>query len=147
MTAASVVVVLVDWFSPPTCEHYNNLCLCALQQRHSSGAAAAAQQRSSSRGTAAAYSGAHGAQRRGTAVSLSMEANIVVLGTESVGKSGEKQEIHGCTVGGSCVVCLFLTVSLMLLCFSALTVRLLTRRFIGEYGDIGKFHTSLLKPL
>ncbi|CAN9499281.1 unnamed protein product [Ophioblennius macclurei] len=39
-----------------------------------------------------------------------MEANIVVLGTESVGKS-------------------------------ALTVRLLTRRFIGEYGDIESIYS------
>ncbi|XP_054632115.1 ras-related and estrogen-regulated growth inhibitor-like protein [Dunckerocampus dactyliophorus] len=39
-----------------------------------------------------------------------MEANIVVMGTESVGKS-------------------------------ALTVRLLTRRFIGEYGDIESVYT------
>nr|XP_057931192.1 ras-related and estrogen-regulated growth inhibitor-like protein [Doryrhamphus excisus] len=39
-----------------------------------------------------------------------MEANIVVMGTESVGKS-------------------------------ALTVRLLTRRFIGEYGDIESIYT------
>ncbi|XP_051513440.1 ras-related and estrogen-regulated growth inhibitor-like protein isoform X2 [Myxocyprinus asiaticus] len=37
-----------------------------------------------------------------------MNANVVVLGTDNVGKS-------------------------------ALTVRFLTRRFIGEYGDIGKF--------
>ncbi|XP_019934341.2 ras-related and estrogen-regulated growth inhibitor-like protein [Paralichthys olivaceus] len=49
-------------------------------------------------------------ERRGAAVSLSMEANIVVLGTESVGKS-------------------------------ALTVRLLTRRFIGEYGDIESIYS------
>ncbi|RVE71840.1 hypothetical protein OJAV_G00056130 [Oryzias javanicus] len=39
-----------------------------------------------------------------------MEANVVVLGTESVGKS-------------------------------ALTVRLLTRRFIGEYGDIESIYS------
>ncbi|KAM4572189.1 ras-related and estrogen-regulated growth inhibitor-like protein [Odontesthes bonariensis] len=39
-----------------------------------------------------------------------MEANIVVMGTESVGKS-------------------------------ALTVRLLTRRFIGEYGDIESIYS------
>ncbi|XP_056138005.1 ras-related and estrogen-regulated growth inhibitor-like protein [Lampris incognitus] len=44
------------------------------------------------------------------AVSLNMDANIVVMGTESVGKS-------------------------------ALTVRLLTRRFIGEYGDIESIYT------
>uniref|UniRef100_A0A3B5ALD4 small monomeric GTPase n=1 Tax=Stegastes partitus TaxID=144197 RepID=A0A3B5ALD4_9TELE len=42
--------------------------------------------------------------------SENMEANIVVLGTESVGKS-------------------------------ALTVRLLTRRFIGEYGDIESIYS------
>ncbi|KAA8590134.1 hypothetical protein FQN60_014068, partial [Etheostoma spectabile] len=45
-----------------------------------------------------------------TAVSLNMDANIVVMGTESVGKS-------------------------------ALTVRLLTRRFIGEYGNIESIYS------
>ncbi|XP_010765097.1 ras-related and estrogen-regulated growth inhibitor-like protein [Notothenia coriiceps] len=45
-----------------------------------------------------------------TADSLKMDANIVVMGTESVGKS-------------------------------ALTVRLLTRRFIGEYGDIESIYS------
>uniref|UniRef100_A0A3Q2DN36 small monomeric GTPase n=1 Tax=Cyprinodon variegatus TaxID=28743 RepID=A0A3Q2DN36_CYPVA len=40
-----------------------------------------------------------------------MEANIVVMGTESVGKS-------------------------------AMTVRLLTRRFIGEYGDIESIYSQ-----
>ncbi|XP_061749693.1 ras-related and estrogen-regulated growth inhibitor-like protein [Nerophis ophidion] len=47
---------------------------------------------------------------RGLTYPVSMETNIVVMGTESVGKS-------------------------------ALTVRLLTRRFIGEYGDIESIYT------
>uniref|UniRef100_A0A8C2XPA7 small monomeric GTPase n=1 Tax=Cyclopterus lumpus TaxID=8103 RepID=A0A8C2XPA7_CYCLU len=45
-----------------------------------------------------------------TVVSSKMDANIVVMGTESVGKS-------------------------------AITVRLLTRRFIGEYGDIESIYS------
>ncbi|XP_041853768.1 si:dkeyp-59c12.1 [Melanotaenia boesemani] len=49
-------------------------------------------------------------EKLNTTVSVKMEANIVVLGTESVGKS-------------------------------ALTVRLLTRRFIGEYGDIESIYS------
>uniref|UniRef100_A0A673CGX7 small monomeric GTPase n=1 Tax=Sphaeramia orbicularis TaxID=375764 RepID=A0A673CGX7_9TELE len=55
----------------------------------------------SRRRTAAASSASHG---------LKMDANVVVMGTESVGKS-------------------------------ALTVRLLTRRFIGEYGDIESIYS------
>uniref|UniRef100_A0A3Q4HSW0 small monomeric GTPase n=1 Tax=Neolamprologus brichardi TaxID=32507 RepID=A0A3Q4HSW0_NEOBR len=49
-------------------------------------------------------------ERHNTAFSLNMDANIVVMGMESVGKS-------------------------------ALTVRLLTRRFIGEYGDIESIYS------
>lgn len=62
-----------------------------------------------------------------------MEANIVVMGTESVGKSGETRVLLPQTHG---VTAYFLSHKV---CFAALTVRLLTRRFIGEYGDIGNF--------
>ncbi|XP_068169817.1 ras-related and estrogen-regulated growth inhibitor-like protein [Antennarius striatus] len=47
---------------------------------------------------------------KNAAVSLRMDANVVVMGRENVGKS-------------------------------ALTVRLLTRRFIGEYGDIQSIYS------
>lgn len=71
-----------------------------------------------------------------------MEANIVVLGTERVGKSGDEIIIPPGGDAGVCSCLVSLSHALLspalFFSLSALTVRLLTRRFIGEYGDVGE---------
>lgn len=67
-----------------------------------------------------------------------MDANIVVMGMESVGKSGKKTNKHIFSGDERLHLRLFSTQWTKVCVFLALTVRLLTRRFIGEYGDIGK---------
>jgi len=73
-----------------------------------------------------------------------VEANVLLLGAENVGKSGEHKTelgflayIHFCHVYMVWSVLLSLRIIIYYNLFAALTVRFLTRRFIGEYGDIG----------
>lgn len=74
-----------------------------------------------------------------------VEANVLLLGAENVGKSGEHKTELGClNTDISVIVYVVYFVKLVNnlfflynYSFAALTVRFLTRRFIGEYGDIG----------
>lgn len=72
-----------------------------------------------------------------------VEANVLLLGAENVGKSGEHKTELGCLHTEISVMFLWsVLLSLRIIIyynylFAALTVRFLTRRFIGEYGDIG----------
>lgn len=79
----------------------------------------------------------HGRERTTAAPFINMDANIVVMGTESVGKSG-KHVLCNILMFLDIISGVFCSCMSFCCCFSALTVRLLTRRFIGEYGDIGK---------
>lgn len=72
-----------------------------------------------------------------------VEANVLLLGAENVGKSGEhKTELDfECREFRHVYMVYLLSLQMIITCyiylFAALTVRFLTRRFIGEYGDIG----------
>ncbi|XP_062819144.1 ras-related and estrogen-regulated growth inhibitor-like protein isoform X2 [Anolis carolinensis] len=70
----------------------------------------------------------HSAGETPPAAPLKVEANVVVLGAGQVGKSGEWRSLGVTQVRGN----------------PALTVRFLTRRFIGEYGDIESIYTHTL---
>lgn len=73
-----------------------------------------------------------------------VDANVLLLGAENVGKSGEHKTELGCLNTDISVMSMWsVLLSLRIIIyynysFAALTVRFLTRRFIGEYGDIGK---------
>jgi len=78
-----------------------------------------------------------------------VEANILLLGAENVGKSGKF-----CTdIASTSIYSLNYGSNNLCVLFTALTVRFLTRRFIGEYGDIGKHkgythhHSLVLIPI
>ncbi|KAK1784860.1 hypothetical protein P4O66_018296 [Electrophorus voltai] len=70
---------------------------------------------------------------------LRMDANIVVLGTDNVGKSGVfiTQFIKRKPAIVKMNTCLILIIVVL-----ALTVRFLTRRFIGEYGEIESIYSN-----
>lgn len=73
-----------------------------------------------------------------------VDANVLLLGAENVGKSGEHKTELVCLNTDISVMSMWsVLLSLRIIIyynysFAALTVRFLTRRFIGEYGDIGK---------
>lgn len=75
-----------------------------------------------------------------------VEANVLLLGAENVGKSGEHKTELGCLHTDTSVMFIWsVLLSLRIFMyynysFAALTVRFLTRRFIGEYGDIGTWN-------
>lgn len=83
-----------------------------------------------------------------------VEANILLLGAENVGKSGELLcFIYICyEILKGCNICIMLLHAFWTNCnpyyffFLALIVRFLTRRFIGEYGSIGKQHKTPCDP-
>uniref|UniRef100_A0A671LLT3 small monomeric GTPase n=1 Tax=Sinocyclocheilus anshuiensis TaxID=1608454 RepID=A0A671LLT3_9TELE len=77
-------------------------------------------------------------------------ANVLLLGAENVGKSDEHKTELDFECREFCHVYMVYLLSLqIIICyiylFAALTVRFLTRRFIGEYGDIESIYSHIDK--